>query len=77
MMHCNGKCYVAKQLKEQESQDQQSPQPKKEKLDFNPFYLPNDVKLLNNCDVSDITFCNLPQISTSDFPRVIFHPPTM
>ena len=44
-MHCNGKCYLAKQLKEQEQQEQQAPIQKREKFEVQPFYLPTSVYL--------------------------------
>jgi len=39
-MHCNGKCYLEKQLKEQERQGQQAPYSIREKFEVSPFFLP-------------------------------------
>ena len=40
MMHCKGKCYLSKKLKQQEKQDQQAPVSKNEKFDILPFFVP-------------------------------------
>ena len=75
-LQCNGKCYLARQLKEQEKQERQAPGSKKEKLDTQPFFLPN---------TSAVTCCTLlltnkyyhtgEHLTASDIPAV-FHPPT-
>ena len=40
MMHCNGKCYLSKQLKKQEKQEQNAPNGIMKKMDAQPFFLP-------------------------------------
>lgn len=75
MMHCNGKCFLAKQLRAQEKQEQQAPDSKKEKFEVQPFFLPDDINLINIRPVSTIAFCETKDIKTSNFPRSVFHPP--
>jgi hypothetical protein len=44
-MHCNGKCYLAKQLKEQEKQDQKGPVSKKYTVEVNWFYVSEPIQI--------------------------------
>ena len=39
-MHCDGKCYLSKQLKKQEKQEQNDPNETMKKMDAQPFFLP-------------------------------------
>jgi len=75
-MHCNGKCYLAKKLKEQEKQDQQASNSKREKFEMQSFFLPNDFGF------SNVQFSTIPKyyitynIRILTFPRSVFHPPS-
>ena len=75
-MDCKGKCYLAKQLKEQEKQDQQAPVAKKFKIEV----------LFNLSEPLQINICKqggkveyLPAYSLplSSFPHSVFHPPAI
>jgi hypothetical protein len=75
MMHCNGKCYLSKKLKQQEKQDQ-SPVSRTEKFDAQPFFVPNVFSLKNTYTVLQHHYFIQDENSVSSFPRFIFHPPT-
>jgi hypothetical protein len=76
MMHCNGKCYLAKKLREQEKQDQQLPASKNEKFDIIPFFVPTGFVIANNFCLIKIKFFNRKENINPSFPRSIFHPPS-
>ena len=75
MMHCNGKCYLSKKIKEQEKQDQQAPVSKNERFDIAPFFVPKPVTLENTVFDIQPFFVIKNDNSISSFPRSIFHPP--
>jgi hypothetical protein len=75
-MHCNGKCYLAKKLREQEKQDQQLPASKNEKFDIIPFFVPTGFVIANNFCLIKIKFFNRKENINPSFPRSIFHPPS-
>ena len=77
MMHCNGKCYLKKRLKEQEQQDQQAPNSKREKFEGQPYFLPENFKLIPTLSVTNIAYCNLIDIKATSFPRSVFRPPSV
>lgn len=76
-MHCNGKCYLAKKLKEQEKQDEQAPVTKKSKIEVHVFS-PSEPLHINICYQS-----NKPEylpailLPLSSLPRSVFHPPAV
>lgn len=74
-MHCNGKCYLARQLKEE--QKQEVPLTKKSKIDVQLFNLSEPVRL-SNC-TKDISIKHVPAyfVKLSSFHPAIFHPPTV
>lgn len=74
--HCNGKCYLAKQLKQQEEQDQQAPAPKWEKFDVQPFFLPGSPDLSNDQLLVTTKYRTENEMLTFSFHRSIFHPPS-
>lgn len=76
-MHCNGKCYLAKQLKQQEKQEQQSPNPMKEKFDVQPFFLPNDLVFTSIRFTAKLKYHFTKETISSRDPAPIFHPPTI
>lgn len=76
MMHCNGKCYLVKKLREQDKQDQQSPTPKNERFDIVPFFVPKLFLLENGVpDIKGEFFIKDESMVTS-FSHAIFHPPS-
>jgi hypothetical protein len=77
MMHCNGKCYLSKKLKEQEKQDQQAPVSKNERFDVMPFFVSKPFTLENTASVIKPLFVIKNESFVSSFPRSIFHPPTV
>ena len=74
--HCNGKCYLTKQLNQQEKQDQQTPVPKWEKFDMQPFYLPKSFDFSNDQFLVITDYPVEEDVLTSTFSRSIFHPPS-
>lgn len=75
MMHCNGKCYLAKKLKDQEKQNQ-SPVSKTEKFDLQPFFIPESFSLKNAVTVFKPQYFTKNEKSVSTFRASIFHPPS-
>ena len=75
-MNCNGKCYLVKQLKEQQKQEQ-SPASKKDSPEVNLFLTTQEY----NYDVVHINskkcYYTLNDLKTVSFPRAIFHPPSV
>jgi hypothetical protein len=76
-MHCNGKCYLAKQLKEQEQQEQQAPNLKREKFEVQPCYLPTSFAFTAIAFTNNIEYYYTSKVLTSPFLRSIFHPPNI
>lgn len=74
MMHCNGKCYLSKKLKQQEQG--QTPVSRTEKFDAQPFFVPNVFLLKNNFTVLQPHYFIKDENSVSSFPHFIFHPPS-
>jgi hypothetical protein len=74
MMHCNGKCYLSKKLKQQE-QDQ-TPVSRTEKFDVQPFFVSPVFLLKNTYTVLQHHYFIQDENIVSSFPRSIFHPPT-
>jgi hypothetical protein len=64
-------------LKEQEQQEQQSPNTKREKIDIQLFV----VAQTSNCDqiqhIAKPEYKDYPEAPLSTFPRSVFHPPTV
>lgn len=76
-MHCNGKCYLARQLKEQEKHDQQVPNPKREKFEVLPFFLPKQFALAGIYLSDKVEFACTQEMISSALIRSVFHPPTV
>jgi len=76
MMHCNGKCYLSKKLKEQEKQDKQAPSSKTEKFDMVPFFIPKPFNLENTVSNLKMKFFIEDDGTVSSFPNAVFHPPS-
>lgn len=75
-MHCNGKCYLAKKLKEQEKQEQ-APVSRKNNSEVILFFAVQepvgDTYLIN----SKISYQAFYDAKPASFPRSVFHPPTV
>jgi hypothetical protein len=76
-MHCNGKCYLAKKLKEQERQEQQSPNPKLEKFEVQLFFIAETFNQTPIQRLSRIEYMIQHEKTLASFPRSVFHPPTV
>jgi hypothetical protein len=74
-MHCNGKCYLTKKLKDQERQDQ-SPVSKTERFDVQPFFPPQPFSFKTAVVISRPQYFIKNENTFSSFPRFIFHPPS-
>jgi hypothetical protein len=77
MMHCNGKCYLSKKLKQQEKQDQQAPVPKNERIDVVLYVEPSYTSLQNVQPETKNNFFIKDENLISSFPQSIFHPPSL
>lgn len=75
MMHCNGKCYLSKKLKQQEKQDQ-SPASRTEKFEAQPFFVPKVFLIKNTFTVLQPRYFIKDENIVSSSPRSIFHPPS-
>lgn len=75
MMHCDGKCYLSKKIKDQEKQDQQSPSSKNERFDVAPYFVPKLFTLKNTFTVSKSHYFIRNENGTISFHSSIFHPP--
>lgn len=75
MMHCNGKCYLSKKLKDQEKQDQ-SPVSKTERFDVQPFFIPRLFTFKTPVVNPEPQYFIKDENTVSSFPRFIFHPPS-
>jgi hypothetical protein len=75
MMHCNGKCYLSKKLKDQEKQDQ-SPVSKTERFDVQPFFIPKLFSVKTAVVISKPRYFIRNENVVSSFSRFIFHPPS-
>ncbi len=75
-MHCNGKCYLTKKLKEQQNPDQQTPVTRNEKFDMVPFFVPKPFILKEPLAVSQSHYFIKNENGTFSFHSSIFHPPS-
>jgi hypothetical protein len=74
MLHCNGKCVLAKKLKQEEKKDQQNPERKLEnKVEvFSCSYVNLDISLpINN----RFNYFNFPEKDLPGQSIPVFHPP--
>lgn len=76
MVHCNGKCYLAKKLKEQDKQDKQAPASKTEKFDIVPFFIPRPFILEGAVLNLKPEYFIKNDGTVSSFPTSLFHPPS-
>lgn len=76
-MHCNGKCYLSKKLKQQERQDQQAPAPKNERFDVVLYFAPSYKAPQNSLsEIKNRIFIKDENLVSSS-PNSIFHPPSV
>jgi hypothetical protein len=73
--HCDGKCYLAKQMQQQEKQDQQSNDSKKEKFEMQFFFLPEEPMLTSCRAVIDINYHEPHNAMPPGHYHSVFHPP--
>ena len=74
-LRCNGKCYLTKQLKEQQKQDQQIPVAKKSKIEVQWFSLLEPIKInIDNQDSSN-NYGVTVFLQLSSYPHSVFRPP--
>ena len=74
-MKCNGKCYLSKKLKEQQSNDQQVPVSKNQKIDIQPFLVAESIVLGGENASKRILFFIRNEMEMNSFNGNIFHPP--
>ena len=75
-LNCNGKCYLARQLREQEKQERQAPNAKKEKFDTQPFFLPNTSAVTHYILLATNKYYHTPEHLVASPVPAVFHPPT-
>lgn len=76
-LHCNGKCFLAKQLKEAEKKDQQSSNTKIEKADLQLFA---DIETVDHTALYGpltLQYGILPTAPLPSYTAYIFHPPSV
>jgi hypothetical protein len=74
-MHCNGKCFLAKEKQDAEKQSQQPNNDKKDKFEIQPFFLPETTSLnYYSLPVSN-QYCNEKNVLLTGYTHAIFHPP--
>lgn len=76
-MHCNGKCYLAKQQQKEQSKEQQSGETKREKFEVQPFFLPEEARLTIGSFTAKPIYSQLAIPSLSDYQATVFHPPAV
>lgn len=77
MMHCNGKCYLAKKIKQQEKQDQQAPASRNERFDVILYFAPFYTALQNDQPATKNKFFIKDENLVSSCSSSIFHPPSV
>ncbi len=75
-MKCNGKCYLVKKLKEQQTQDTSDKVPQNQKFEIQPYLLPHSVAVDYIILKEKIPFIIEDDLTLSTLPHLIFHPPT-
>lgn len=73
-MHCNGKCYLAKQLKQQEKQEQ-APVSRKNNSEVILFFAAPKLDSERFLCVSKTSYPAFYEVKPASFPRSVFHPP--
>lgn len=76
-MQCNGKCYLAKQLKEQQKEDHQVPINKKAKIEIQLFNFSESSQLSICTGAGKAQYSSASVMPLSAFPRSVFHPPSV
>ena len=76
MLHCNGKCVLAKKLKQEEKKDQQNPERKLENRTEAFFSSHVEIEIPVS-SVSDSYYSNYPDAQLTDLSFPIFHPPSV
>lgn len=77
MMHCNGKCYLAKQKEKENSSNQPSNENKNEHFQLQVFSLPEEISITSRSNKNQTTFCSTNDLTLADFISSVFHPPAM
>lgn len=74
MLHCDGKCVLAKKMKQEEKKDQQNPERKLEnKVEvFSCSRINLDI---SPCTIDHFVYSNYPEKGLSDQSFPVFHPP--
>jgi len=73
MMHCNGKCFLAKKLNEEGKN--QSPASKSERSDLSPFFVPGFYSFVGLHQSDKPEYFIKDENAVSSFSPFIFHPP--
>lgn len=76
-IHCNGKCYLAKQQQKEQKQEQQSGENKREKFEVQLFFLPGETHLTKAFFTAKPIYNQLTILSLPDYQATIFHPPAI
>jgi hypothetical protein len=76
IMHCNGKCFLAKQQQQEEQRNDKSADTRKEKFEIQFFSLPSAIILETIFSKNDIIYNDHVSFSLPDFHTSVFHPPS-
>ena len=75
-MHCNGKCFLAKQQQKEEQRNDKSADAKKEKFEVQPFFLPSAIDPAIVFFSADIIYNDFVNFLLTGFHPSVFHPPS-
>jgi hypothetical protein len=75
-MHCNGKCFLARQQQKEEQRDDKSANTKKEKFEVQPFSIPSAIDLEADFFSNDIAYNDFINFLLPGFHTSVFHPPS-
>jgi len=75
-MHCNGKCFLARQQQKEEQRDDKSANTKKEKFEVQLFSIPSAINLEADFVSNDIAYNDFINFLLPGFHTSVFHPPS-
>ena len=74
-MHCNGKCFLAREKQDAAKQNEQPNTNKKDKFEMQPFFVPEITSLNCRPAVAVVLYNNEKNIALIGYSKTVFHPP--
>ena len=74
-MHCNGRCYLAKQIQKQQDENKQQGNNKKEKFEIQFFFVPAETTIVHFFSASTLIYGRVGENFFSQYQHAVFHPP--